>query len=45
MAGLGPEGEGSHTTEERLDLPTVIESAQRAALLLLRLGGGLGEGL
>lgn len=40
LAGLGPEGEGSHTTEERLDLPTVIESAQRAAVLLVRLGGG-----
>lgn len=37
LAGLGPEGEGSHTVEERLVLPTVIESAQRAALLLYRL--------
>lgn len=38
LAGLGPEGEGSHTTEERVVLPTVIESAQRAALFLYRLG-------
>ncbi len=37
LGGLGPEGEGSHTHEERVDLPTVIESAQRAALLLHRL--------
>lgn len=37
LGGLGPEGEGSHTHEERVDLPTIIESAQRAALLLHRL--------
>lgn len=40
LAGLGPEGEGSHTPEERVDLPTVVEAAQRAALLLYRLEGG-----
>jgi len=37
LAGLGPEGEGSHTPEEWVALPTIIESAQRTALLLLRL--------
>lgn len=37
LAGLGPEGEGSHTTEERVVLPTIVEAAQRAALLMARL--------
>jgi len=37
LAGLGPEGEGSHTPDEWVALPTIVESAQRTALLLLRL--------
>ena len=37
LGGIGPEGEGSHGPEERVDLPTIVESAQRAALLLRRL--------
>ncbi len=37
LGGLGPEGRGSHTPEERIDLPTIPEAAQRAALLLERL--------
>ena len=38
LGGLGPTGEGSHSPEERVDLPTIAESARRAALLLYRLG-------
>lgn len=38
LGGLGPVGEGSHTPREWVHLPTVLESAQRAALLLHRLG-------
>lgn len=38
LGGLGPVGEGSHTPGEWVSLPTIIESAQRAALLLHRLG-------
>lgn len=37
LGGLGPEGEGAHSPQESVELPTVIESAQRAALLLHRL--------
>lgn len=37
LGGLGPEGEGSHGPGERLDLPTLVESSQRAGLLLHRL--------
>lgn len=37
LGGLGPEGEGAHSPEESVDLPTVVEAAQRAALLLHRL--------
>jgi len=37
LAGLGPEGEGSHTPDEWVALPTIVEAAQRTALLLLRL--------
>lgn len=38
LGGLGPVGEGSHTPREWVSLPTIIQSAQRAALLLHRLG-------
>lgn len=38
LGGLGPVGEGSHTPREWISLPTIVESAQRAALLLHRLG-------
>jgi len=37
LAGLGPEGEGSHTVHETLYLNTVPVMAQRAALLVYRL--------
>jgi glutamate carboxypeptidase len=42
LGGLGPVGEGSHSPEEWVDLPTIVEAAQRAALLLHRLGPGDG---
>jgi glutamate carboxypeptidase len=44
LGGLGPVGEGSHTPREWVSLPTIIRSAQRAALLLHRLGKGGGPG-
>jgi glutamate carboxypeptidase len=37
LAGLGPEGEGSHTVHEMLYLNTVPVMAKRAALLVYRL--------
>ncbi len=37
LAGLGPEGEGSHTVHETLYLNTVPVMAKRAALLVYRL--------
>ncbi len=37
LAGLGPEGEGSHTMHETLNLNTVPVMAKRAALLVYRL--------
>jgi glutamate carboxypeptidase len=43
LGGLGPVGEGSHTPREWVSLPTIIRSAQRAALLLHRLGKGDGS--
>lgn len=37
MDGLGPLGEGGHTPEESLDLPTVRAATERAAILIYRL--------
>ena len=42
LGGLGPEGGGSHGPDEWVALPTIVESAQRAALLLHRLAGSWG---
>lgn len=37
MDGLGPFGEGGHTPEESLDIPSVREATERAAILIYRL--------
>jgi glutamate carboxypeptidase len=37
MDGLGPQGSGSHTVEERVDLPSLRRATERAALLIYRL--------
>jgi glutamate carboxypeptidase len=37
LDGLGPEGEGSHTVEETVSLPSIERAAKRAALLIYRL--------
>lgn len=40
LDGLGVRGTGSHTVNERADLRSLTEQAQRAAILMLRLTGG-----
>jgi glutamate carboxypeptidase len=40
LDGLGVRGSGSHTVNERADLRSLTEQAQRAAVLMLRLTGG-----
>lgn len=40
LAGLGPSGGGAHSREEFVDLPSLVTSAQRAALLIFRLTRG-----
>ena len=40
--GLGVRGTGSHTVNERADLRSLTEQAQRAAVLIFRLTGGAG---
>ena len=37
--GLGPWGEGAHSPNETLELPSLVIAAQRAAVLLHRLAG------
>jgi len=37
LDGLGPEGEGSHTVEETVNVPSLERAAKRAALLIHRL--------
>ncbi len=37
MDGLGPMGEGGHTPDESLDLTTIREATERAAILIFRL--------
>lgn len=39
LDGLGPEGSGSHTVEETVNLRSLERAAQRAALLMTRLVG------
>lgn len=40
LDGLGVRGTGAHTVNERADLRSLTEQAQRAAILMLRLTGG-----
>lgn len=40
LDGLGIRGTGGHTVNERADLRSLTEQAQRAAILMLRLTGG-----
>lgn len=40
LDGLGVRGTGGHTVNERADLRSLTEQAQRAAILILRLTGG-----
>jgi glutamate carboxypeptidase len=40
--GLGVRGTGAHTVNERADLRSLTEQAQRAAVLIFRLTGGAG---
>lgn len=42
LDGLGVRGSGGHTVNERVDLRSLTEQAQRAAVLILRLTGGGG---
>ena len=37
LVGLGPEGSGMHSTEETLDILSLMRQSQRAALLIYRL--------
>jgi glutamate carboxypeptidase len=37
LDGLGPQGSGSHTDQERIDLASLPRAAKRAALLIHRL--------
>lgn len=37
MDGLGPVGEGGHTPEESLDIPSMRKATERAAILIYRL--------
>jgi glutamate carboxypeptidase len=37
--GLGPEGSGSHTVRETVNIPSLARAAQRAAVLMYRLTG------
>ena len=37
LVGLGPAGSGSHTADERVDLPSIARQSKRAAILMSRL--------
>lgn len=37
MDGLGPEGDGAHTVEETVNVPSLERAAKRAAVLMVRL--------
>jgi glutamate carboxypeptidase len=37
LVGLGPASDGSHTANERVDIPTIAKQAKRAAILMSRL--------
>jgi len=37
LVGLGPDGDGSHTAGETVDIPSIFKQAKRAAILMSRL--------
>ena len=37
LVGLGPESDGSHTSKETVDIPSIFKQAKRAAILMSRL--------
>jgi glutamate carboxypeptidase len=37
LVGLGPASDGSHTANEKVDVPTIFKQAKRAAILMSRL--------
>lgn len=37
LVGLGPSGDGSHTDQETVDIPSIARQAKRAAILMSRL--------
>lgn len=37
LVGLGPSGDGSHTDQETVDIPSIAKQAKRAAILMSRL--------
>jgi glutamate carboxypeptidase len=37
LVGLGPAGDGSHTANEKVDVPSIFKQAKRAAILMSRL--------
>ena len=37
LVGLGPESDGSHTSKETVDIPSIFKEAKRAAILMSRL--------
>jgi glutamate carboxypeptidase len=39
LVGLGPASDGSHTSKELVDIPSIFKQAKRAAILMSRLAG------
>jgi len=37
LVGLGPAADGTHTTAETVDIPSIFREAKRAAILMSRL--------
>ena len=37
LVGLGPSSDGSHTANEKVDVPSIVKQAKRAAILMSRL--------
>jgi glutamate carboxypeptidase len=40
LVGLGPASDGSHTANEKVDIPSIFKQAKRAAILISRLARG-----
>ena len=39
LVGLGPAGDGDHAPGETVDIPSILQQAKRAAILMSRLCG------